>query len=210
MERRIKARKLEIKEGIIQLGIEVVRAFIDQQSADFQLIDHSSYLDRNRFESAVRGKAGIKGMQFAIDGLCGGIKLEISQKAAEVTNNGVVIESLPSKYKLLFQDRNSLLALTKQELNLTIDRRIALFNEENTRIKAEKAINDLKKLEEVELNPDASLHSESAYILEKEKYRLVIDILSSKDTAIEIARSIRQAYGDNASISSMRLTRNHD
>jgi len=70
-------RKREIKEGFIQSGIEVVCAFIDQQSADFQLIDHFSYLDHDRFESAIRGKAGIRGMQSALDGLCGRIKLEI-------------------------------------------------------------------------------------------------------------------------------------
>jgi hypothetical protein len=212
LERQIKARKLEIKKGILESGIDLVRAFIDMQSADFQMIEHFRYLDRNRFESVVRGKAGIKGMQFAIDGLCDTIKMEISQKAAEVTNNGVAIDTLPSQYQLLFPDRHSLIALTQQALNLTIDKRIALFNEENTKRKAEKVINELKKLEEVDLNPDIRLHPESVNLVEKEKYRLVIDILSSKETAIEIARSIRQAYGDNdnASISSMKLTRLHD
>jgi len=208
LERQIKARKLDIKKGFIQSGFEVVRAFIGQQSADFQFIDHSSYLDISRFESAIKGKASIRGMQLAINDLCGRIKLKISQKAEEVTNNGITIDTLPSKYQLLFQDRNSLIVLTKPELDLTIDKRIALLNEENARIKAEKTINDLKKLEDTELNPDTSLHSESADI--KEKYRLIIDILSTKDTAIEIARSIRQVYGDNASISNIRLTRNHD
>jgi len=210
LERQIKARKLEIKEAFIQSGIEIVYVFIDQQSDDFQLISHVSYLDRNRFESAVRGKAGTKGIQSAIDNLCDIIKLEISKKTAEMKNNGMAIDILPGKYKALFQDRHSLLALTKQELDLTIDKRIALFNEENMKIKAEKTINDLKKLEDIELNPDAHRYSESAEILGKGKYRLIMDILSTKDIAIEIARSVRQAYDDNTSISSIRLTRDHD
>ncbi len=210
LERQIKARKIEIKEGFIQSGIESVRAFIGRQGEDFQMMDHSAWLDRNRFISAAKRKAGARGVQSAIDGLCGAIELEISQKAAEVTDNGATIDVLPDRYRLLFQDRKSLLSLTKKELDLTVDKRIALFNEENTRIKAEKAINDLKKLEDVELNPDTGGHPGSAEILEKEKYRLIMDILSTKETAIEIARSIRQAHGDNASILSIRLTRNHD
>jgi len=209
LERKIKARKLEIKEEIIRSGIEVVDKFIEQQSADFLQTENSGYLDRNRFASAVRGKAGIRGMQTAIDLLCDEIKLEISKKAAAVTDNGSAIDSLPGRYQLLFQDRNSLLALTKPELELTIDKRIALYNKENTRVEAQKAINDSKKSADFELNQDLNLHAESAD-MEEGKYMLIIDILSSKDTAVEIARSIRETYGDNASISSIRLTHNHD
>lgn len=210
LERQIKARKLEIKNELIQSGIEAVRSFLDQQSDNFQNIDCSGYLDRNRFESAVRGKAGTKGMQFAIDNLGNKIKQEISEKADQVTNNVVTIDSLPSEYQLLFQDRNSLLELTKQELDLTIEKRIALFNERNTRIKAKKADNDLKKLDDITLNPDASLNSDEAGMMEKGKYRLILEILSTKETAIEIARCVKHGFGDNTSITSIRLTRDHD
>ena len=210
LERQIKTRKLEIKEACIQSGIEVVRAFLEQQSPDFQLVDHSTYVDRTRFESAVKRKAGIQRMQAAIDNLCRRITLEISQKAVEITHNGIVLDNLPRKYKFLFQDRNSLLVLSIQELRLTIDKRIAVFNEDNAKIEAEKALDALRKLEDAELNSEMSTSPERAGIVEKEEYRLIIDILSSKETAIDIARSIRQAYVDNTSISSIRLTRHRE
>ncbi|QTA91427.1 hypothetical protein [Desulfonema magnum] len=210
LDRQIRARKQEIKEKCIQSGIEAVRAFIDLKSDDFQLTDHSVYLDRGRFETAVKGKSAIKRIKSTISSLCDTIKSEISQKAAEVTNNGAKLDALPDRYKLLFQDRNSLLTLSSQELHLTIEKRIALFNEENAKIKAEKAISDLKKFENSVLNPDIALHSENPEIPEKQKYRIIIDILSTKDAAIETARSVRQDYGNNASISGIRLTRVHD
>lgn len=210
LERQINARKLEIKEGCIQSGIEVVLCFINQQNGDFQLVDHDGYLDHNRFGSAIRGKGGVAGIQSAIDYLCDEIKLEILQKADEATTNGVRIDTVPHKYKLLFQDRNSLISLNKQELGLTIDKRIALFNEENAKIEAEKAIDTSKNIEYVELNSVAGLPAEELAVLEKQQYRLIIDILSSENTAIEIARSIRQTHGDSAWISSIKLYRTHD
>lgn len=210
LDRQIKARKLEIKEDCIQSGIETVRLLINLESNDFKSINHSAYLDRNRFESAVKGKVGIEGINKAINLLCDKIKSEIEQKAAEIANNGAKLNTFPDRYKILFQDRNSLLTLTEQELNLTIEKRIALFNEENARIKAEKAINDLKKFEDVVLNPDNKLNYANEDIPEKEKYRIIIDIQSSKDIAIETARSIRQRYGNDTSISDIRLTRVHD
>lgn len=210
LERQIRARKAEIKEECIQSGIETVHAFINMESDDFKLTDHSVYLDRSRFEAAIKGKGGIKGIKSAISILCAKIKSEISQKAAEVTGNSIKLDSLHEKYRLLFQDRNSLLTLNAQELSLTIEKRIAVFNEENAKIKAEKAIKDLERYEDFVLNPDTVAHPENADIPEKEKYRITIDMLSAKDTAIETARSIRQTYGDSKSVSIIKLTRVHD
>jgi len=202
LEHQINVRKLEIKRDCIQSGIELLREFIDNQNDDFKLIDHSVYLNYNRFELAVKGKAGVKGIQSAISYLCDKIKIEIMQKSAEVTNNGIIIDALPSKHRVLFQDRNSLLVLSVQELRLTIDKRIALFNEQSAETKASNALDALQKLEDVDLNSNTTLT--------EQKYKLIIDIFSSKETAIEIARSIRQSYANNISILSIRLNRNYD
>ena len=205
LERQIKERKLDIKEGCVHTGIGVVRSLINQQNDDFQLLDHASYLDANRFESAVRGKTGLRGIQLAIDHLCNEIKLEILQKADETATNGVKLDSLPSKYRLLFQDRNSLISLNKQELELTIDKRIVLFNEENAKIDAENAIDASGNIVNIELSSEAGL---SPDLSRNQNYRLIIDLLASKSSAIEIARSIRQTYGKDSAVSSIRLTLN--
>lgn len=210
LERQIKTRKQEIKETLITSGIDLIHESIRQQSSDFQLISHASFVDYRRFETVVKGKGGIRGTELAIERLCVDIKQEIAQKAAEVSHNAIAIAALTSRHKTLFQDRSSLLALSKQELELTIDKRIALLNEENARVKAEKAVAELEKIEDVELNPDSHSASKNAVPAEKSKYRLVIDILSSRDGAIEIARSIKQDYADNPLISGIKLSHDHD
>ena len=209
LERQIKTRKQEIKEELIASGIDRVHESIRQQNSDFQLVNHASFIDYRRFETAVKGKAGIRGIEIAIDSLCATIKQEISLKAAEVNHNAIALGELSSQHKVLFQDRASLLALSKQELELTIDKRIALQNEENSRVKAERAVTELEKIENVELNLDSHLTPEGITPAEKSKYRLIIDILSSKDDAIEIARSIKQSYTDNPLISGIKLSRDH-
>ena len=210
LERQINARKFEIKHQCIQSGIDNIQAFIQQQSADFQLIDHANYVDRCRFEPMIKGKASIEGIQAVISHVCDSIKMEISQRAAEVRKNGILLDNLPSQHKILFQDRHSLIALNHQELRLTIDKRIALFNEENARIKAEQVTNELQRIENIELNPPTDFYSEKGDLIEQQKYKLIIEIFSSKDTAIEIARSVREAYGNNVSIVNIKLSRNYD
>ncbi len=210
LERQIKARKQEIKEGLITSGIERIHEAIRQQNSDFQFISHTHFVDFRRFETVVKGKAGIRVIEVAIDNLCLDIQQEISLKAAEVNHNAQAINALSSQDQMLFQDRASLLALSKQELELTIDKRIALQNEENARVKAEKAISELTKIEEVELNSDSHLSPINSETPAKNHFKLVIDILSSKEDAIEIARSIKQKYADNAIVSAIKLSRDHD
>lgn len=202
LDRQIKARKIEIKERLIQSGIEVIRSIIEQQGDDFQQMDHTNFLDRSRFDSATKGKASIKGLQSAIDDLCSRIKEEISQRAQDVRHNKIAIDSLDDKYKMLFQDRTSLLPLTKQELELTIENRIAKYKEDHATIKAKKVINILEKIDHIELNPE----KEDTL----EEFKIIIEVFSSKNMAMEIARSIREKYGENESIKDVRLVRNHD
>ncbi|MDM8527503.1 hypothetical protein QUF58_04755 [Anaerolineales bacterium HSG24] len=210
LERQIKARKLEIKQEFVRSGIDTVQVFIDQQHADFQQIDHSIYLNRHRFELAIKGKAGIRGVQHAIDETCRTIRLEISERGAIVARNGAKIDSISNEYRSLFQDRTALLSLTEQELQLTIDKRIAFFREQNEKARAEKAIQELKRVEYAELNPSLSLPVDAVKATELEKYRLILDIVSSKESAIEIARAIKVIYGNHTAISAIKLTRNRD
>lgn len=205
LDRQIKVRKLEIKEELIDTGLKIISTFIDQQGADFKKIDHSKFLDRNRLNLVIKGKAGVKGVQTAIYDLCGRIKTEILLKEKEVADNGLAIDSLPAGYKLLFQDRDSLLSSTRQELASVIDKRISLFNKENARVESEKEVNGQGRSENDGLDPEVNLPTEYADIQEKEKYRIIIDIFSSKENAIEIARSIKNSHSENKLILNILL-----
>ncbi len=209
LQRQIKTRKLEIKEEVIQQGIEVVRSCIQQQSDGFQRIDHSIYLERTRFDQAVKGKVALHRLRKAVASLIQTIEKEIESRAEEVSANLEKLEALPEPLQLLFQDRNSLIGLNTQELSLTIDKRIALHDAEQSKRKLEKTANVLKKFEDAELNPDANVSSEQE-IPQNEKYQLVIDLFASKESAIEIARTVRSSLVDSDSVVDIRLTRVFD
>ena len=203
LERQIRARKIEIKEEIIENGLQNIANFIDQQNEDFKNINHSIFLDRSRFKLAIKGKAGVKGVQNAIDNLCRRIKTEILQKEKDVANNGLAIDSLPARYKILFQDRDSLLSSTKQELDSIIDKRIYCYNKEIGNTESEKEITGKGKLEDADRNIDGKFYNEKGQ--NKEKFRITIDIFAPKDSATEIVRSIQGFYIDNKSILNILL-----
>ncbi|MBK7171554.1 MAG: hypothetical protein IPH83_20785 [Gammaproteobacteria bacterium] len=133
LERQIRTRKQQIRDGLIETGIAAVRKMIAAQPEDFQLLDQRDYLDRARFELAVKGKMGTSGVYAAINGLCATIGREIEERSGEVCKNGQLIDSLPDNYRLLFQDRDSLVSLSGPELDLLIQQRIARLNEKQDR-----------------------------------------------------------------------------
>ena len=209
LDRQVKTRKLEIKFKHIQSGIDDIEQFIDRQSDEFKAIDHSQFLDWNRFDIATKGKAGTKGLQSALDQLGRLIKQEISDKAVEIGNNKQEIEAIPEAYRILFQDRQSLLDSPETELKLEIEKRIALYHRDQATQDAEKKARQLKTLEDLVLNPETS-PSDSENGGPQERYRISIDLLSTRERAIAVARAIKEAYGNNPLVTEIKLSRNHD
>ena len=209
LERQIKTRKIEIKNQYIQTGIDKIQSFVDERLGEFKGIEKAAFLNRSRFESAVSGRSSTKGLHQAIDQLCNIIKKEVSDKAIEVINNKSKLDALPTGYKMLFQDIDSLLGFDKNVLDLEIDKRIARYNGEIAKNEAEKQSSELKRIEDVELNP-GNISTIATEITTKERFQVIIDILSTKDQAKGIAQEIKSGYVDNPYISEIRLTRNSD
>ena len=136
---------MEIKDKIIESGILLVQELLEKQSNDFNSIDDSIFLERRRFEEAVKRKSGIKGMNSAIDSLCYEIKKEILDKANELEKNSNLIDSISDGYDFLFQDRKSLLILSLKELELTIENRISKFEESKAKNETKKVLSELNK-----------------------------------------------------------------
>jgi hypothetical protein len=208
LERQVKARKLEIKNHHIQMGLDEIQAFIDEQPEEFKYIDLSCFVDRDRFESATSGKAGIKGLQKSIRNLCNEIKVEISKKALEITNNKVKLDALPEEHKVLFQDWKSLLSLPENEVDLEIQKRIALYNEEVSRTKLDKKEAELKRIKDLELNPELATTNNNNG--QTEKYQIIIDLVCTKENAKEIARAVKDSFGEDNSIHGIKLMRNRN
>jgi len=213
LERQIKARKLEIKQQYIQSGIDEIQSFIDEQVVEFNKCDLSPFLSRSRFESAVSGKAGISGLETGIEQICTLIKIEISEKAVKIYNNKVRLEILPEAYKILFQDWELLICLPEDELESEIDNRTTRYNDEMARREAEESARELENTETV-TEADATIAEENKTVQDesqqKEKYRILIDLLSTLDKAREIAATIKSEYGQNPSIHEIKLIHNRD
>jgi len=209
LDRQVKARKLDLKFKQIQSAIDAIKQLIDQQSEEFKAIDHSNFLDWQRFETATKGKASIKGVQAALDQLSSQIRLEISDKAGELADNKKRIDAIPVAYRILFPDRQSLLALPDAELKLEIEKRIAQYQRDQATQEADKKAKQLKILEDLVLNPETGVpDSEGASLVER--YRISIDLLSTREQAISVARLIKETYSDNALVTEIRLARHHD
>ena len=212
LERQVKTRTLEIKNECIQSGIDEIQSFIDEQVDEFKHIDKSLFLDRTRFEYAAKGKANIESVKYAIDLLCVVIKKEISEKNTEVQNNKTKIDALNEDHKLLFQDWKSLQSLSETDLTSEIDKRIKLQNENIAR--KEEAKNKATILEEnttkEDLTAPKGTTTNQVLITPKEKYQIIVEILSTRAKAVELEQSIKDAYGSDPSINDIKLTRNLD
>ena len=213
LERQIKARKLEIKQQYIQSGIDEIQRFIDEQVVEFHKCDLSPFLNPSRFESAVSGKAGISGLETGIEQICTLIKIEISEKSVTIYNNKVKLAALPETYKLLFQDWELLICLPEDELASEIDKRSARYNDEMARREAEESASKLQNSETVtEADITTAEENETLQdeVQQKEKYRILIDLLSTLDKAREIAAAIKSEHDQDPSIHEIRLLHNRD
>ncbi len=151
LERQIKTRKLEIKQQYIQSGIEEIQRFIDNQIIDkqinaFKKCDLTPFLKRSRFESAVSGKAGIRGLEIGIEQICTQIKTEISEKAGKIQHNKIKLDALPEVYKILFQDAALLTCLPEDELEAEINKRTTRYDEEMARREAEESAREIENI----------------------------------------------------------------
>lgn len=217
LERQIKARKLEIKQGYIQSGIDEIHGYIDEQIDELKNCDLSRFLDRGRFESAVSGKAGISGLKKGIDQVCTVIKREISEKVVVIYNNKIKINALLEDHKLLFQDWKSLVGSSESELDSEIDKRIARYESEMAKREVERLAAELNNMEPV--IEDVSTVSDLIQYdnleraddgQQKEKYRILINLFSALNKAKEIAGAIESEYAHDSDVHDIKLLRNRD
>lgn len=206
LERQINSRKHEIKAHIIQSGIDSVQRFIDKQREEFKYIDKSSFVDRSRFESAIRGRSGTKGVQFAIDHLCSQIIKEVADKAIALSNNKARIDAMPAIYRLLFQDWKSLIDLPEAVLEAEMHRRIARYNDEIARKGTVRSEFEFNTHCESGTCSEAVVATQAACEEPQRAYRIQIDILSTLEKAKALARAVRASYGSDSSIVEIKLT----
>jgi hypothetical protein len=206
LERQIKTRKREIKEQMLEGAINEVHAAIAAQGSAFQTLDHGRFLDRGRFEAAAKGKSTGFTLAKALEGLVREIEREVGEAGLRVADNIAILDGIADEYRMLFQDREQLIQLSKSDLLLTIDKRITLFNEDAAARTASGAVSESEGVEQSELNPDVPEVAQSRAAV-RDRYHITLEILATREQAIELARAIREAYGSDEAVESVRLSR---
>jgi len=210
LERQVKHRKLEIKEEFIERGVADIRDYIETQDADFQTLDHSDYLDRGAFETAIKRRASIAALSVAIDELCVQIRAQIDHRADSVKQNAKKLESLPVAHQALFQDRGTLVAMSPTQLDETIDQRIEVFERQMAIVsdesKSEPQSSDMtdhdSSVEAPILSEDETISNPST-----ETFMLTIELRATPGDAKGFFRALESAYTSNPLVRQLRLER---
>ncbi len=201
LERQIRVKKQEIKDGLIHGSIQKVHDYIASKSEVYSRLDNSKHLLKYEYDLAVKGKSTISGVEAALNNLVENIKIKIDVEFRKVNESFRIINSIDETDKVLFQDVDYLVRLPENELRLTIDNRISKLSEQNALKHAEEAEKELKAIDNAEL---LGIKSE-----EKGQYVISIEMSSTRDEAIEIAREIKQALNRHGSALEIKLSRKH-
>ncbi|MEE9342143.1 MAG: hypothetical protein V3V12_00755 [Gammaproteobacteria bacterium] len=208
LERQIKQRKNEIKSAVIDRTLETIQRMIDEQGADFKLIDHAIFLDRHQVKEAMKRKTSLSTMDKAAAELSANIEQAIKEKAVLVINNALVLDSLAVAYQPAFQDRGMLLALSSDELSRIIDQRLESFRADAAPAVAstEEIENKTDDQEEGKLALDFSMQADSEEEAELHNFSLVMRMRASDATARSILSVIKQQYADNGVVTEVSLS----
>jgi len=179
------------------------------QSSAFQSLDHGKFLDRARFEAAAKGKSTSSTLARALESQVREIEREIGEEGLRVAENISILDGIAGEYRMLFQDREQLIQLSKSELRLTIDKRIKLSKEDAATRRAIKAVSESQEVEERELNPDLPEMAQSGAVI-RDRYRITLELLACREEAIELARTIRETHSGDEAVESVRLSRVHE
>jgi len=205
LDKQIKKRKKEIKQDFIAEGVETIEAFIQQQSKEFQSINHSNYTDEAIFADALSGKASTKGMQKAITKTCESIKESISKQAATVDANATTLNALPANQRALFQDRAQLMVMSVEQLNETIDERVAKLEAVGDSESADRAaVVDEPQTNETTKESDVAASRDPDS--DKAEYLVTVEITATEEDADAIRSIIVDALSGNAAIGNIILS----
>ena len=210
LERQIKKRKAEMKDEIVDTGLDQIKAHIEEQSTELQSVNHS-WLDRSAFEDEIKGKRTTSSIQKAITSLQVKIKNEIAEREDSINANRQVLDKINDDHSALFQDKESLLLMDGESLQATIDERIEYFEAENqkqseaapevpdeTEETAEENTNDVKE-EEPETEDTPVYPTDELHVIS-------IEIFAEVDAAQQLFDEIDDLYSNREIVSEIKLS----
>jgi len=226
LERQIKVRKAEIIDGIIDEGVNEVAELLEQQNETFALLDHSLWTSRDRFEEEVKGKRSSASMEKAIASLVRDIKTEVESQSVEAGTKLERLNSVEDEFVPLFQDRQSLIRMTLNQLDATIDKRIDFYRKEKEEAEAakkadaaENSNNDIRdspaeessdqpgriKLQPAQNNKKSNPGDLLSGLDISARYVISVEVEATDDIAADIADEIDQRYRDNKHVVNVKF-----
>lgn len=202
LERQIRTRKQEIKDDLINTSIADVANYINSKGETYSQLDNSQYLQRHQYESAAKSKSSIAGIKNSLASLVRELKCAIDDACNQVLRNVKLLETIPFNDRLLFQDVKYLVSLPEGELRLTIENRRVKIAEQKFRLNAESAERKLTNIADEELSDTVNE--------EKARYIIAIDLLCTRQFAINKAREIKLLFGNSDTLMNMKLTIKRD
>jgi len=209
LERQIKKRKAEIKDEIVDSGLDAVKAYMQEQSDELQSVKNS-WLDRSAFEEEIKGKRTTSSMQKAVTGLLVKIKGEIAEREDSINENRQVLDKIDDNYSAVFQDKSALLIMDTETLQTTIDERIEYFLLEKKKQEAEAPAEEAAPEEET---PAQNETDETPEATEPqpihpadESHVIAIEVFAQIDAAQELFDEIDDRYSNREIVGEIRLS----
>ncbi len=210
LERQIKKRKAEIKDEIVESGLDAVKAYIEEQSTELQSVKNS-WLDRSAFEEEIKGKRTTTSMQKAVTGLQVKIKNEIAQREESINANRTVLEKINDDYSAVFQDKESLLLMDDESLQATIAERIEYFEAEKKKQSEAATQEPVEPVQATEKDPDSAVAEETEtddtpIHPSDESHVISIEVFAQVDAAQEFFDEIDDRYSNREIVGEIRLS----
>lgn len=207
LEKQVKARRMQIRKDFVDNGVDSIRKYLQLQSDDFRLLATHEFLDRSIFEDAVSRKYSLHTASKAIDEVTQKIKKSIDSKAAMVRANVIRLDSLPSVYQSLFQDRANLVGLPLSEFDRLLDERIETFEKAKFAIKRDfdnKETNVSSGHEGLGISVIRG-RAESTTAVDSRVFKIVINLQGTEKDATDLLHVLQYTHETNPIVTDVHL-----
>lgn len=213
LERQIKQRKAEIKDEIVNDGLELIDSYVASQDDEFQSLNHRAFMDRDTLEEYTKGKRSSDSMRKAINSVVTSVKEEVDAKVVLIKENRHHLNKVDSAFTSLFQDESTLLVLPSGELESTISDRIEFYQQQQAKLAAE-IITEPETSESTGNTTETETTEESSPPLQTAKsaaavpgqFTISLEIFADESRANEFLDELEGRYGHRDMIGEIKLS----
>jgi hypothetical protein len=214
LERQIKQRKAEIRDDIVDGGMQAIDDHLKRQSELFKSVNHENFMSRAQLLEFTKGKRSYKSMQKAIDDTVAEVQSRIDARATGIADNEKTLVAIDEQYTSLFQDKETLLVLSADDLANTIDERISFYQTEQARLQAEQADSAPppestdQPEPEVDPAPEESDDSPVNTVIDNgtlARFTISIEVFADKSDATEFLDELEGRFGHREMVGEITL-----